>query len=66
MGDWSHCGGTVGQFVQKIKKYSTISFCKGEKQTLGIGVVILNFDKDLDLLLMVADQNFQNLFSLYS
>ena len=52
--------------VQIIKKNITISFCKGEKQTLGIGVIILNFDKDLDLLLMVADLNFQNLFSLYS
>jgi hypothetical protein len=58
--------GAVGQFVQIIKKNIIISFCKGEKQTLGIGVVILNFDKDLDLLLMVADLNFQNLFSLYS
>lgn len=66
MDDWIHCGGAVGRFVQIIKKNIKISFCKGEKQSLGIGVVILNFDKDLDLLLMVADLNFQNLFSLYS
>ena len=52
--------------VQIIKKNITVSFCKEEKQTLGIGVIILNFDKDLDLILMVADLNFQNLFSLYS
>lgn len=48
----------MGELVQIIKKNISSSFYKGEKETFGIRVVISNFSKDPDLLLMLAFVNF--------
>lgn len=68
MGDWIHCDFWIGwrEFVQIIYKDITISFSKGEKETFEIWAVILNFNKDSDLLLMLVNLNFPSLFSFYS